>query len=167
MSDGGSVFWAAFGGGAAAGGAGLAGVILSEWLRWWLDRPLLVVGASLGYIHDPDGSESEQQLFLEARNPHSKAVTVVSCGFVFKKRAEGKLWTSPVPGHPFPQEVAGGKSVRQWIPTSRYLQQLKDMNKTPADLKWVYFDSASGKTFRGRILKKTLRALQEQSQESG
>jgi len=167
VSDPGTVFWAAFAGGAAAGTVGFVTVIVSEWLRWWLDRPLLVVGASLGYILAPGGSQTEQQVFLEARNPRSKPVTVMSFGFVFKKRAEGSLWLSPVPGYSFPQEVAGGKSLRQWIPTSRQLQQLKDMNKTPVDLKWVYFDSADGKTFRGRIHKETLRALQKQFQESG
>ncbi len=167
MSDGANVFWAAFAGGAAAGTVGLVGVIVSEWFRSWLDRPLLVVGASLGYIYNPDGSRSQQQVFLEGRNPRSKPVTVTSFGFVFKKRAHGKLWIAPVASYRFPYEVVGGKSVQQWTPRSRLLQTLRGMCREPSDLKWVYFDSAGGKTFRGRIVKATLRALQEEFQENG
>ncbi len=165
MSDSG-IFWAAFAGGASAGTVGLFGVIVSEWRRWWLDRPLLVVGANLGFIYHRGAPRSEQLVFLQARNPHSKPVTVVQCGFVFKKRAEGMLWISPVAEYPFPHEVAGGKSVQSWIPTSRHLEHLKGMNKTPADLKWVFFTSADGKTFERRIDKTTLQALQEKSEET-
>jgi len=167
VAGGGSVFWAAFAGGAAAGTVGLVGLVASEWLRWWLDRPLLVVGASLGYIYGPDGSASEQQVFLEARNPRSKPVTVTSFGFAYKNREHGGLFVSPQVGYQFPYEVVGGKSVSQWMPTSRLLQHLRDTGKQPADLKWVYFDAADGKTFRARIPSRILRALQEQPEASG
>ena len=47
-----SVFWAAFGGGAAAGIFTLVAVIVAEWIRWFMDRPLVKVNVGFGYVHN-------------------------------------------------------------------------------------------------------------------
>ena len=54
-----NVFWAAFGGGAAAGAVGVIGVLIVEYFRAKRDAPRLDVTVSLGYEHGgvPDRSD--------------------------------------------------------------------------------------------------------------
>ena len=84
MND--TVFWAAFGGGAAAGIFTFVAVIGAEWFRWYLDRPLLNVAVNLGRTYFGNLEDQPQQIFLEATNPHSRTVTVSSFGLIYSKR---------------------------------------------------------------------------------
>ena len=55
METGSSVFWAAFGGGAAAGIFTLLAVVLTQWIRWYLDRPLIKVNVSFARLINMPG----------------------------------------------------------------------------------------------------------------
>jgi hypothetical protein len=69
MSD---VFWAAFGGGAAAGIFSLIALLFAEWFRVYLDRPLVKVKAS--WVIYFQGTQTEQKISIQAINPHSRPV---------------------------------------------------------------------------------------------
>jgi hypothetical protein len=89
MSD---VFWAAFGGGAAAGIL----VLIAECFRWYLDRPLVNVKISTGFIiSQANVGNPPKQIFLEAINPHSKPVTLTSFGLAYRNPKLGTLNISP------------------------------------------------------------------------
>jgi hypothetical protein len=144
MSD---VFWAAFGGGAAAGIVTLIAVLFAEWYRWFLDRPLVKVSLSTGFFV----GQKDIKLFLEASNPHTKSVTLSSFGFMFRNKKWGTIVVNPQFGYIFPYELSSGKSLQQWSDIPGLLNTLKNDGKTPKDLKWVYFRSSAGKTYRGKI----------------
>ena len=127
MSD---VFWAAFGGGAAAGLFTLLAVVTAEWLRWYVDRPLLRVSARLGQLATKGmagGVEmSGKLLFLEAVNPHSQQVTVSSFGLSFKQEELGSLWISPQLQYPLPYQIGSGKSLSQWTSVAELLKSRRE-----------------------------------------
>ena len=162
MSD---VFWAAFGGGAAAGIVTLLVVVTAEWLRWYVDRPLLRVSARLGQIATPGmagGVEmSGKLLFLEATNPHTRQVTVSSFGLSFKRKDLGLLWISPQHQYPLPYQIDGGKSLSQWTPVSGLLKGRREKGQRPDDLRWVWFRTQTGKEYRERIDPQVIRVLQQ------
>lgn len=152
-----NVFWAAFGGGAAAGLLTLIAVGFAEWLRWFIDRPLAKVKLSLGFIT----GDTTRQVFYEAANPHSKSVTLSTFGILFKRKQMGTLFTTPQLGYQFPYQLDGGKSIQQWASVQNLLETLKKGNNTPGDLKWVYFNASSGKTYRGKIEKWVIAELEK------
>ncbi len=59
------VFWAAFGGAVAAGLITLAALLTAEWFRWFLDRPLVKVEMTLGFLHTAGKVSKERQVFLQ------------------------------------------------------------------------------------------------------
>lgn len=109
-----NVFWAAFGGGAAAGIITLSAVIIAEWFRWFLDRPLVKVEMSLGFIHTAGEIGTERQVFLIARNPHTKPVVLSTFGFSYKQTKWGYLKLNPQAGYQFPYRLDGQDSISQW-----------------------------------------------------
>lgn len=61
------VFWAAFGGGAAAGVFTLLAVLLGEYIRWQLAQPKLEVSVSLGFfVHGGVAAEETRIVFTPA-----------------------------------------------------------------------------------------------------
>jgi hypothetical protein len=155
------VFWAAFGGAAAAGIVTLFAMLAAEWYRWYLDRPLVRVSASLGFYVGADPPDHTLYLFLEAKNPHTKPVTLSAFGLSFKRKEWGSEWVPPRRCYPFPYKLDGGESLTQWTPVQGLLASLEKQGRAPSDLKWVWFKSSSGKLFRNKIEGKVIQSLEE------
>ena len=134
MSD---VFWAAFGGSVAAGFITLVAVLTAEWFRWYLDRPLANVDVNLGFLVCSGSIDKTRQVLLEARNPHSKPVTLSTFGLSFKQDKWGTLLLNPQAGYQFPYQLEGGKSIHQWTTVQSLLDAIRKEGRTPADIKWV------------------------------
>lgn len=156
MSD---VFWAAFGGGAAAGIFTLIALMITEWFKWFLDRPLVKVSFSTGYIISQK-DRSDLQFFMRAANPHTRPVTLSSFGLLYSKVKWGKIQVTPQLGYVLPFQIDAGKSIQQWSDVKGLFKTLKESNRKPTDLKWVYFQSETGKYFRGKINSGFIAALQ-------
>jgi len=166
------VFWAAFAGAAAAGLITLVAVLIAEWFRWFLDRPLVKVKMSLGflfggtYLTTPDASKgSNRQVFFEASNPHTKPVTLSGFGLYYKRPKWGFLQVMPQMGYQFPYQLDGGKSLSQWSDMQDLLKTLKKGGRTPRDLKWAWFRASSGKLCRGKIKKWVIEELEKEFQK--
>ena len=161
MSD---VFWAAFGGAAAAGIFTFGAVMLAEWFRWFMDRPLLKIKASQGFqvsgIPGVTEETSEFLFYLQASNPHSRSVTVSSMGVSLRGKKSPGFMFMPTAGFVFPFEVLSGKSLSQGIPMSNVADGLLEIKKSAADLKYVWFLASTGKTFRTRIPKDIKESVQ-------
>ena len=151
------VFWAAFGGAAAAGVVTLIAMLAAEWYRWFLDRPLVKVSASFGFLV----GDSTEYLFLEAKNPHTKPVTLAAFGLSFKRKGWGDLWVAPGVGYRFPYKLGGGESISQWTSVQGLLDSLGGQGRAPSDLKWIWFRSSSGKLFRGKIERELIQGLEK------
>jgi hypothetical protein len=161
-----NVFWAAFGGAAAAGLITLIALLTAEWFRWFLDRPLVKVEMTLGFLINPDGSrDKSRQVFLEASNPHSKPVTLSTFGLFFKRKEWGKIQVMPQMGYQFPYQLDGGKSLSQWSDMQDLLKTLKKDGRTPRDLKWAWFRASSDKLYRGKIKKWVIKELEKEFQK--
>lgn len=158
MSD---VFWAAFGGAVAAGLITLIAVLIAEWFRWFLDRPLVKVEVDLGFIV----GDTTRQVFYGASNPHSKPVTLSAFGLFFKHKEWGKLQVNPQMGYQFPYQLDGGKSLSQWSSMKQTLEALKKEKRTPRDLKWAWFRTSSGNLYRGKIKKRIIEELEKEFQK--
>jgi hypothetical protein len=153
-----NVFWAALG--AAIGGGFVALVV--EWIRWFIDRPLIRCSVHLGFIHNQLIQDDTRYIFYEAANPHLKPVTLSAFGLLFKRKKWGKFQVMPQHPYAFPYELAGGKSFNQWSAVSELIKTLKNEGRVPSDLKWVYFHSSSGKTYRGKIEKWLIKELEKE-----
>ena len=164
MSD---VFWAAFGGGAAAGVFVLLAVGFAEWLRWFLDRPLIKPQLwFLQVIDHPFISDDAKYLSFEAVNPHSKTVTLSSFGLLYKDVKKGKLQVNPTAdGIILPYRLYGGESIKQTIPQDDLFTTLRKNNNRPKDIKCVYFAASSGKIYPGKIKAVTMEALEQRFNE--
>lgn len=161
-----NVFWAAFGGAAAAGLVTLIALLAAEWFRWFLDRPLVKVEMTLGYFIKTSGSRDEShQVFLEASNPHSKPVTLSTFGLLYKRKEWGKIQVNPQMGYQFPYQLDGGKSLSQWSSVKQLLEVLKKDKRTPRDLKWAWFKASSGHLYRGKIKEWVIEELEQEFQK--
>lgn len=149
------VFWAAFGGGLAS----LISVGMVEFARWFADRPLLKVSLERGFLHNGSGQPRMPQLLFEARNPHTKSVTVNSFGLVNKDSKADVIFIVPQAGFQFPYEIRGGCCLTQWTDERELVGMLRSRGEKPSDLKWAWFKSSVGTTFKGRISKRTMTNL--------
>ena len=146
----------------AALGTGLIGLAMlvgSVRLRRWMERPMLRPNARLDYLHDLQGPGGVLTLFLEARNPHSIAVTVQSLGLELGSGPNPLLVVTPQAGYVFPHAVKKGESIIEWTDVPRLLQMLNDRGSAPSDLKWVWFGTSSGERHRARIDRKVIEGL--------
>ena len=166
MTEASNIFWAAFGGGAAAGA--VIGII--ELIRWLTSRPLLKVRAELGKIvgsfpnfYSYTGAiEQPSHIFLIASNPHRASVTVSSFGFYYKRpKRENVITILPQVGYKFPYEVKGGKELTQWTDIQECLRGFRPGGNRPSDLEGVWFRASSGKMFRGKIDRKVIIVLEK------
>lgn len=155
---GGEIFWAAFGGGAAAGVI----VIAADWFRWHLDRPLLKVGLSLGnkvsnqsIITSPIPNMANDPLLLFfARNNRFRPVFIVSFGLEYSDPKSGfQFWRSDrraMTGDWFqlPYEVTDGKGFLGPWPITRWFESLRESGLEPRHLKRCGFCLTQEQRFR-------------------
>ena len=145
------IFLAAFGGGLA----GAIALLIVEWVRRFWDRRRLEVKAYLGDIVGERGL----YVFLEATNPSDKPVTVTSFGLHYKAGEKPKLWIPPQRGYPLPWTIDGGKSHTEWLSLNSLLEHVRSSSRTPSGLKWVWFNTQTGNTYRRKLDRKFLREL--------
>ena len=141
------VFWAAFGGGAAAGIFSVIAVVLGEYLRWRSVQPKLVVSVTLGRLagaRDIDGQlypvqvdDSCETTLFGAQNPRLSSATVMSFGL--RARHGEKPVIQVTPQFKFPYEIEGGKSLTQWFDTKVLLKSLAETGNKPSDIKYAWF----------------------------
>ena len=146
-----SVFWAAFGGGAAAGIFTLLAVSFAEWLRWYMDRPLLIVRCVSGYVVGGANSDDSRKLWFRVRNPHSKTVVVSNIGLQFKGRRSESIMFLVVPTIQLPSPIEGGTEMNQYVDMALISAHLKDRGSAPSKLKWVWVSAESGATYRAKL----------------
>ena len=148
------VFWAAFGGAAAAGLITLIALLTAEWFRWFLDRPLVRVKVLWAYHLGTPSTDIEKEIAIEAINPHSKPVTLSGYGFTLKDtKAEALVVTEHRP-HPLPFELRGGKSFTEHIAIEDIVASLNRAGRNPTDLERAWFTASSGKVFYSSKLRK-------------
>jgi len=166
-----NVFWAAFGGGAAAALITLVALITVEWFKWFLDRPLVKVKMSLGFLfgttymltRDPSkGKDRNRLVFFEASNPHTKPVTISGFGLYYKRSKWGAFHIMPQVGYQFPYQLDGGKTLTQWSDMQDILQAIKEDGRTPRDLKWAWFRASTDKIYLSKIKKWIIKELEEE-----
>ncbi len=165
------VFWAAFGGGAAAGVFSLLAVVLGELFRLKSGRPKLEVSARLGGVKwDSQGRmvaspRGEKMVYFEAQNQHNFIpVTVTMFGVRFRRAKDPRLQLYP--NHQFPQNLGAGESLVEWTETTELLSKVAAAGKKPSDIKSVWFKSAAGREFRGKVDKETIERLGELHEET-
>lgn len=162
------IFWAAFGGALSAGLVTMVALFAVEWFRHHLDRPLINASTSLGFIMgalagnaDALAGDQTRKLFLHAKNPSTHPVVINSFGLEYK-RDLGALFVTPQAGWVFPYELAGGHGIQQWVDVLVLIESLKSHGRTPSDLKKVYFQASSGKSYSSNIDRKTIKELNDE-----
>lgn len=156
MSD---LFWAAFGGGAAAGVFVILAVAIGEWVRWFLDRPLVRLEVRLGFVFGD--AAGVHYVFFEASNPHSRPVILQGVGLTYKREREATISILPAElSKLFPYQLDGGRLLIQKIPVQELIDGLKQVDRRPSDLTGVWFRSRTGKFFSGRIKKEVIEQLE-------
>ena len=167
-----NVFWAAFGGGAAAGVV----ILAADWFRWHLDRPLLKVELSLGnMVSDqalfttptPDMANNPLLIFT-ARNDRIRPVIIASLGMGYSDpKSRLKFWLTnrtAMTGDWFqlPYEVTDGKGFQGPWSMTTWFQSLGKSGLEPKHLKKVWFQSHAGTRFSSRVNRGTRNFLQTQ-----
>jgi len=155
------VFFAAFGGGAAAGV-----VILGiELIRRYWERPLVkvTVGVGLSVAEDRDAKDAE--LVLEASNVHGQPVTLVSCGLVLSTGHRVLLPRSQVAD--LPMELGLQRPVVKTVSVEQLLSRLEVWGCVPDDVQYAYFTSSTGRVFRTRLGKDIIAALSRGWERAG
>ena len=160
MSEGSSIFWAAFGGGAAAGIFTLFAVILAEWLRWRSDRPLLKASLRFAKHFGPGRPSDNLMLSFEARNPHSKTIVVQSFALRLG-HAKDNVSNLQIRPNFTPSELKGGGSITQYVDSTLFLTMLREQGMRPSEIKWVLVNTAIGE-YRNRIKLGVLRSLKKE-----
>ena len=164
------IFWSAFGGGAGAVSLSVIATALGGYLSWRSRQPSLKVSASLGrLVQGTDGQVytapssnrlgNDDQVVFEARNSRTSSVTVVQFGFRLRRVKCSDFQV--IPHLVFPYEIESGKSLTEWTETGHLLERIADGGKTPSDIKCVWFKSAVGDEYRGKLDKKTIKRLEE------
>ena len=175
------VFWAAFGGGAAAGVVTLVAVIVGEYVRWRLDQPKLVVSMALGRIYTMEGTHQQAvqerykfqkdetpAVILQAQNIRSHPVTITTLGYVAQKKGILKRQTlrtfqfhpQYTFGHKFPYTIPpGGSPLTQAEDSRTLLESLREAGFAPRDISYVWFKTATGRTFKGKPSQNTIELL--------
>ncbi|MFW6056142.1 MAG: hypothetical protein ACOC9B_02365 [Chloroflexota bacterium] len=147
------VFFAAFGGGVAAGI-----VILGiEMIRRYWERPLVRVTVSVALSMSEDSDARDVYLILEASNVHGQPVTLVSCGLVLSTGHRVLLPRSQMAD--FPIELGLQRPVVKTIPAEQLLGRLEVWGCVPDDVKYAYFVSATGSVFKTKVTTDVTTAL--------
>ena len=151
------VFWAAFGGGAAAGVVTLVSVTAIELIRWRLVEPKLRVRANWTFRLSAS-SEVTQWLAIQVSNIRSRPLTVSGYGFNYKN---GFLSTNSVHflDSDLPVHLLAGESHTLYIRPSR----LKDGPLTDSSgsslIRTAFVSTSDGREFRSKLKGLTIDTL--------
>ena len=154
------VFWAAFGGGAAAGIVGIVGIIVVEWMRVTREGAKLQVGAT--FVLMSGGGVDDYQLYfaIKVSNPRMIPITVDSYSL-----SRGKHGTLVMPleyaDPQLPQELAPGSSAGMRAPVDTLVRALVKDDLLVSDIKGVQVTTASGGVFTAKIHKGMRKKLEE------
>lgn len=103
-----------------------------------------------------------ETVLCNARNPHSKSVTLSGCDLHFKRKDWGWL-TMPLEW--FPHQLNGGKSYTVRMPMQELLMTLKKGGKVPSDLKEIHFRTESHGSFHSSIDEGHIKQLEKKFEE--
>ena len=151
-----SMFLAAFGGGVAAGV-----VILGiELIRRYWERPLVKVMVGVGLSMGEEQEAKDAQLVLEASNVHGQPVTLVDCGLILSTGHRVVLPRSQ--RSDFPLELGLQKPVIKTVSVEQLLGRLEVWGCIPADVRFAYFTSSTGRVFKTKLGKDIIAALERE-----
>lgn len=149
------IFWAAFGGGAAAGIVTLVSVVAIELIRWRLSEPKLVVSISFGNIRGGKAwkldDSNPEEIFFDIRNTRARPLTVIGYGFMYRSGERRKAILFPPNWIKLPHEITAGQSLTVWINTLTYLESLKEDSRTVLDISYAYAETSDGRCFRNKL----------------
>jgi len=155
-------FWAGFGAIVASCIITFLSLMFSEFLWNFLDRYLVRVKMRfVRIIGDSNKGDSNKQVLYEAVNAHAKPITLSSFGLSFKGNKWTKLDLTPTQGNKFPITLGIGNIFNHYSPIEELIITLGKLQKLPADLHSIWFESSSGKIFRRKIDKWLIRELEE------
>jgi hypothetical protein len=157
MSD---IFWAAFGGGAAAGIFTLLAVAFAGWLQCYINRPLVRCELNTGFHIDVPVKERVEYVYFTARNSHSKSVKLEEFGLIYKDKQRAAMLSERLP-----YQLAEGDIFSQSMQMQELFNFLRKENREPRDARWIYFRASSGKWFRNKVNKGIIRQLQKKFSE--
>ena len=118
-----------------------------------------------------EGIDSPQShIYLVARNPHSRPVTVSSFGVIYAtprfplglRSSRLRLWFRPNDISQFPFQIDGGRSLTQYHTLAAYFQRARENGVEPRNLAQVWFLTSSGKYFNGKVDHQVAHSLQKQ-----
>ena len=160
------VFWAAFGGGAAAGGVGVLGVLIVEWVRATREGPKLEVKATFARILGAGVDDDQLYFAIDVSNPRMIPMRVNSYGL--DRGKHGWLLMPMELAEPrLPHEVSPGSSAGYRVPVDTVMQALMKNGLRVSDIKGVLVNTAIGRVFKGKIPKETRQRLEKLLVDAG
>ena len=154
------VFWAAFGGGAAAGVVGAVGVLAVEWMRARREAPKLVVNATFARMLG--GGVEDDQLYLQIKVSNSRMIPMTVTSYGLDRGKQGSLLMPYKYAEPqLPHALAPGGSAGVRVPVDTLIQALVKDGIRVSDIKGVRVDTAVGRVFEGKIPKGTRKVLEQ------
>lgn len=160
------VFWAAFGGGAAAGVVTLLSVLLIEVLRWRLSAPKLRVWASFTFRVDPT-DEWTQPLAIQMSNVRSRPVTISGYGIHYKSSLLSSRSVHLIDTD-FPMKLLEGESHTIYVDPSRLRHAPAPHTSSSSGsmrIRSVFVFTSDGREFRSKLKGLSMSALAESMSE--
>lgn len=159
------VFWAAFGGGAAAGIVTLLSVLLIEFTRWRLSQPKLRVSFTLGAVLEPGGSP-KRAMFFSAYNGRSTPVTITSIGLSASPKSKGHQIVGIRRDMELPKELTAGGQFDTWVELDDLIPQFARLGTTVGDMKHAYVTAHGAKIFSTKISKSFKKEMEAEATRS-
>ena len=150
-------FWGGFGIVIASCIITIVALAFSEFLWNFLDRYLVRVKLRMVRVV----GDSSRQILYEAVNSHAKPVTLSSFGLSFKGKEWTKLNLIPRHSNTFPITLGIGDIFNYYSPIEELIVILGKVQRLPADLHSLWFESSSGKIFRRKIDKWLIKELEQ------
>jgi len=169
-----NIIWGTFG---SLISAGLI-LILTEWFRWFSNRPLLKVSLtikhstphmSIDQFKVKLGIPLDQELNLEpgdtntilikAINPHPKKITAEKLGFTYKSKKLDEFTFMRPEDYKFSHEIEENKAITITMLKVDLFAPLYAAGRRPLDLKRVWIETSTGQIFSNKIDRKTILEL--------
>jgi len=177
-----NIVWGTFGT-FVAGGLLL---LLGEYYRWFISRPLIKVSmaiqhkrphmsvdelkAKLGIPPDQELAlepQDSRAIIIKAMNPHPKTMTIEKLGFLYKSKKHGEFEFMNQEDYKFSHEIEDNRAITITIPKVDLFAPLYAANRRPLDLKKVWVQTSTGQIFSNKIDHKTILELDQWYQEWG